>query len=337
MTAPTFLSLFSGIGGLDLGLERAGWRCVGQVEIDDYCSAVLARHWPDVPRWRDLREVNTDDLPRATLIAAGFPCQPVSDAGKRQAQEDPRWLWPEAARVVRDLRPRWVLLENVPGLFARGMGDVLGDLAAIGYDAEWSCVSARDVGAPHLRARVLIVAYPDSDGLSRVEAGDRSNGRLDVPSWYDPARRGPALADPDIEGRHLRPGSRRVGGGLPEPPDSRPLADPEGARGERRRRRDHDGPGPPLRPERQDRHGRRDRDAQPRLGRGAHGLPARLDSHRWPAPPGEPAHQWEPPRTIPSEPNRNARLRGLGNAVVVQVAEYAGRLILAAHLEAEAC
>jgi DNA (cytosine-5)-methyltransferase 1 len=162
VTRPTFLSLFSGIGGLDLGLERAGWGCVGQVEIDPFCQRVLARHWPDVPRWGDIREVDPDDLPRADLIAGGFPCQPVSSAGKRLAQDDPRWLWPQAARLVRHLRPRWLLLENVSGLLVRGMGDVLDELAASGYDAEWDCIPASAVGAPHRRDRVWIVAYPDS-------------------------------------------------------------------------------------------------------------------------------------------------------------------------------
>ena len=101
----TFGSLFAGIGGLDLGLERAGWRCRWQVELDPFCERVLAKHWPDVRRYGDIRSVGADLAP-VELICGGFPCQPVSHAGKRRAQADARWLWPEFARVVRAVRPR---------------------------------------------------------------------------------------------------------------------------------------------------------------------------------------------------------------------------------------
>jgi len=161
---PTFGSLFAGIGGLDLGLERAGWRCRWQVELDQFCQSVLARHWPTVARHGDVRSFPLPDTERVDLICGGFPCQPVSVAGKRLAQQDERWMWPEYARVVRALRPRYVLVENVPGLLIRGFGDVLGDLAACGYDAEWDCVGAADVGAPHRRDRVWILAYADGRG-----------------------------------------------------------------------------------------------------------------------------------------------------------------------------
>lgn len=156
----TFGSLFSGIGGIDLGLERAGMQCKWQVELDDYCLKVLAKHWPDVPRYGDIKELDPHDLAPVDLICGGFPCQPVSIAGKRLAQADERWLWPEFFRIVRTLRPRYVLVENVPGLLSAGMGDVLGDLAADGYDAEWDCILAAAVGASHLRCRVFVVAYP---------------------------------------------------------------------------------------------------------------------------------------------------------------------------------
>lgn len=167
MTRPTFLSLFSGIGGLDLGLEWAGWSCVGQVEIDPYCQRVLAKHWPDVPRWGDIKELDPDELPRADLVAGGFPCQPVSAAGQWFAQNDPRWLWPDFYRTIGVLRPRHVLVENVPGLLDRGMGDVIDGLATLGYDAEWSVVSACAVGAPHTRERLFILAYPPGERLER--------------------------------------------------------------------------------------------------------------------------------------------------------------------------
>lgn len=161
------LSLFSGIGGLELGLERAGMTTVGQVEIDPYCRRVLAKHWPEVPKHDDVRTavewwLGGDTRPTVDLVCGGFPCQPVSSAGLKRAQADHRWLWPAFAGVIRALRPRHVLVENVTGLFARGggMGDVLGDLATLGYDTEWDCIPAAFVGAPHIRARVFVVAHP---------------------------------------------------------------------------------------------------------------------------------------------------------------------------------
>ena len=157
----TFGSLFAGIGGIDLGLERAGWTCRWQVEWDEYCQHVLAHHWPDVPRYGDITAVDWSSVEPVDLIAGGFPCQPVSIAGRGRAQSDDRWLWPEFARAIRYLRPRYVLVENVRNLLAvndgAAFGEVLGDLAALGYDAEWDCIPAAAVGAPHVRDRVWIV------------------------------------------------------------------------------------------------------------------------------------------------------------------------------------
>ena len=160
-------SLFSGVGGLDLGLERTGMEIRWQVEVDPFCRAVLQKHWPNVPKYGDIRELRGDELEYVDLIAGGFPCQPVSVAGKKRGQEDERWLWPEFARIVRVVRPKYVLVENVPGLLVRGMGNVLGDLAALGYDAEWFVFPARAVGAAHLRERVFIFAHPPGPGLER--------------------------------------------------------------------------------------------------------------------------------------------------------------------------
>lgn len=156
-------SLFSGIGGIELGLEATGgFKTLWQIEIDPYASRVLARHWPDVARFRELRECGVHSLAPVDLICGGFPCTDISSAGRRAGmQGEQSGLWAEMARIVGELRPRYVLVENVADLLVRGMGRVLGDLAALGYDAEWSMLSAAAFGAPHLRERVWIVAYPD--------------------------------------------------------------------------------------------------------------------------------------------------------------------------------
>jgi len=155
--------LFAGIGGMSLGLERAGMEPAWFVEIDPFCQKVLKKHWPDVPIYGDVREVH--NLESVDLIAGGFPCQPVSRSGLRKAQDDERWLWPEFARVVREVGPRIVLVENTPGLLDVGMGDVLRDLADLGYNAEWNVLSADALGFPHRRDRVFLIAYPNQIGL----------------------------------------------------------------------------------------------------------------------------------------------------------------------------
>jgi DNA (cytosine-5)-methyltransferase 1 len=172
-------SLFSGIGGFDLGLERAGMQVRWQVEIDPFCTQVLAKHWPDVPRYGDITTLDFTEVDPVDLICGGFPCQPVSLAGKRQGQDDVRWLWPEFARAIRVVRPRYALMENVPGLLGLGMGDVLRDLSELGYDAEWQSIPAAAVGAPHLRWRVWILAYPEGDrrGSRRAWGFDASSER----------------------------------------------------------------------------------------------------------------------------------------------------------------
>jgi len=168
---PTFGSLFTGIGGIDFGLERAGWECRWQIEIDDFCQRILEKHWPNVKRYRDCRGINPKELEAVDLICGGFPCQSVSIAGKREGETDPRWLWPEFRRFIRGLRPQWILAENVPGLLSidsgRLFGGILKDLAEIGYDAEWEMLPAAAFGAPHLRYRVFIVAYTQSNRNNR--------------------------------------------------------------------------------------------------------------------------------------------------------------------------
>ena len=174
-------SLFSGIGGLELGLERAGMTVRWQVEIDPWCRQVLACHWPDATRYTDVRAIDWNEVQGVDVICGGFPCQPVSEAGSRRAQDDERWLWPEFARCIGVLRPRYVVVENVSGLLTanRGlaMGDVLGGLADLGYDAEWSVVTACSMGAPHTRERVFVVAYPHSGGQQASRVSGNRHGQ----------------------------------------------------------------------------------------------------------------------------------------------------------------
>lgn len=156
-------SLFSGIGGLELGLERAGMRVIWQSEIDPYACRVLAKHWPDVPNHGDITTIDWSTVERPDVICGGYPCQPFSYAGARGGATDRRHLWPYFLNAIRHLRPRFALLENVPGHLSLGFGRVLGDLAEIGYDAQWDCIPAAAVGAPHRRDRVFVVAHPNSE------------------------------------------------------------------------------------------------------------------------------------------------------------------------------
>lgn len=160
----TFGSLFAGIGGFDLGLERAGLVCSWQVEIDEFCRRVLAKHWPNVRRWDDVRTFPQSGDWGVDVIAGGLPCQDISSAGKRRGIEGERsGLWKEMLRIVRVLRPRFVVVENVAALRFRGLDTVLAGLAASGYDAEWDCIPAAAFGAPHRRDRVFILAYRDDE------------------------------------------------------------------------------------------------------------------------------------------------------------------------------
>jgi site-specific DNA-cytosine methylase len=187
-------SLFSGIGGIDLGLERAGMRVVWQSEIDPYASKVLARHWPDVPNLGDITKIDWSLVERPDVVAGGYPCQPFSLAGVRRGADDPRHLWPHFYRAIRHLRPRHALLENVPGHLSMGFGRVLGDLAEIGYDVEWCSIPAAAVGAPHLRWRLFAVAT-DARGVEHepgvtVDAVERS-GELVPDTERDELRQQP--------------------------------------------------------------------------------------------------------------------------------------------------
>ena len=302
-----FGSLFSGIGGLDLGLERAGMEVVWQSEVDPYCSQVLAKHWPHVPNLGDVTKVDWEHVERVDLICGGYPCQPFSLAGARRGHDDPRHLWPHFANALRVLRPRYALLENVPGHLSLGFGDVLGDLADLGYDAEWDCIPAAAVGAPHLRYRVFVVAHHDgtsSNGRSRGEAGrDEVHENVGVH-----ARRSCdgtcAVPDTDRDGvREQQVGIGRRGGSSVAVVDGTHgnVADTDSET----RRATWSAGQTVFRPGSLQRFGRcssggwGDWPVEPDVGRVAYGVPSRVD-----------------------------RLRGLGNAVVPQVAEWIGRQLL---------
>lgn len=188
----THLSLCSGIGGLDLAAEWAGFETVSQCEIDAYASKVLAKNFPGVPNLHDIRTVTNERLAELgirtpTVISAGFPCQPYSLAGKGLGDRDDRDLWGEVARVLGEIRPRWFVGENTPGLFARSnqryFRRVLNDLAALGYSVGWGIWGACDVGAPHKRQRVFIIANKISDATFKrfdsdeIQRGVPSQGR----------------------------------------------------------------------------------------------------------------------------------------------------------------
>jgi len=162
-------SLFSGIGGLDLGLERSGMNISWQCEKDPFCKKVLKKHWPEVDQYDDIRALDGKELPGVDVIAGGFPCQDISIAGPGHGiKEGTRsGLWWNMFQIICDIRPKYVILENVPMLTHRGMGEVLGALASIGYNAEWNIVSASGIGARHQRKRIFIVAYPISLGSQR--------------------------------------------------------------------------------------------------------------------------------------------------------------------------
>lgn len=167
------LDLFSGIGGFSLGLERSGgFKTVAFCEVEPFCTKILNKHWPEVPVYGDVRELTAERLAsdgiRVDAICGGFPCQDISLAGKGAGIEGERsGLWSEYARLIGELRPRYVFVENVAALLGRGLDRVLGDLAALGYDAEWHCIPAYTVGLPHHRSRVWIVA--DRDGLRELQ------------------------------------------------------------------------------------------------------------------------------------------------------------------------
>lgn len=313
----TLGSLFSGIGGLDLGLECALhdggfdvstlWQC----EADPWCRSILARHWPRAGRYDDVRAVGPD-APRVDVLCGGFPCQDVSYAGKGAGLAGERsGLWFEFARVVRDLRPRIVVVENVAALATRGLDAVLGSLSEAGYDAVWFDLRASDVGAPHRRERLFIVGWNVADAANRGDVRRERSARHDA------------------KGCDRR--DERHGSGCDDGVCSKHVADAEFSEG--RQRRDADVFGRRARDAEQTGVGGGDerfgdgRRAQSRLGRATDGLPRGLDAHRWPARPGEPQRADEAPRVTTEKARRSARLKALGNAVVPQVGYVVGCVV----------
>lgn len=227
------LDLFAGIGGFAYGLEKTGgFEAAAFCEIEPYARAVLRKHWPDVRIYDDVRSLTVDRLAAdgiaVDVITGGFPCQDISLAGKGAGLAGERsGLWHEFHRLIGEIRPRYAIIENVSALRSRGLEVVLGGLAALGYDAEWHCISAAAVGAPHIRDRLWIVAYPVGEQL-RLEPGRRcgqdgsgaplvaehgSHGNVAHPDSQPPFR--PAIAWQERDPWPPEPAVCRVADGVP--------------------------------------------------------------------------------------------------------------------------
>lgn len=209
------LDLFSGIGGFSLGLERAGMKTAAFCEIDEACHQVLRKHWPTTPIFSDVTNLSSKDLnEHIDVICGGFPCQDISLVGKGAGLAGERsGLWFQFHRLISELRPSWVIAENVSALRSRGLDAVLRSLAEIGYDAEWHCIPASALGAPHRRDRVWIVAYPSSQpGLQTTSIFDT------LGTGWDPredAGRGPWRKEPSGDWALPQPVSLRMDDGVP--------------------------------------------------------------------------------------------------------------------------
>ena len=295
MTKLRVLDLFSGIGGFSLGLERTGgFETAAFCEYEDFPRKVLAKHWPDVPCFPDVRELKGSDIDGPIdVICGGYPCQPFSTAGKRRGQEDDRHLWPEFSRLVAELRPAWVIGENVAGHISMGIDDVLSDLEGQGYAARPFVIPACSVDAPHRRDRVWTVAHATQ--LQRDGSAEyRQQGQRQV---QQSGKRGRAQLMADASGVNAQ-------GQQSSSADTQKRAQPrERSIGSRRY---GVGRGRP----------------EPGMGGMADGLPAGMDGPcRWL---GEP----DISRVAKGVKGRANRLKALGNAVVPQIPEMIGRAIL---------
>ena len=340
-----FGSLFSGIGGMDLGLERAGMECKWQVEIDDYCQRVLNKHWPDVRRYEDVKEIhgimahseseqrryqskNLADgsrregrgqpgsrsiderswqgicptcIPSVDLIAGGFPCQPHSVAGKRKGAEDDRNLWPEFIRIIREIKPKYVLAENVPGIITTYIDTVLSDLEGQGYACSTLNIPAIALDAPHRRERIFIVGYSEEfrrNETSTTQSGEHRQSTIAL------GRSSSFVADTDRTRKSQSKGNEQAQRGWSingcealADADQAGLSEPARGRIGSIRESQRQSQGSEL--GRGDTAPRTHWTVEPSVGRVAHGISSRVH-----------------------------RLRGLGNAVVPQVAEWIGKRIM---------
>ena len=354
-------SLFSGIGGIDLGLERAGMTVKWHSEIDPYACRVLKKHWPDVPNLGNIKEIDWAKVEPVDVIAGGYPCQPFSTAGKRQGDKDERHLWPYFLRAISELRPRFALLENVRGHLSMGFDRVLGDLAEIGYDAEWQIVSAASVGAPHRRDRIICVAYPSEQYSNGESDYTRNSTQPETVPQSGNGGRSTNVADADCcnpsdgrqcanvqsKGTSWRDDGSGSGSNIGQISLGSSFKDPsnvadtnsEGSQGSGRVQ------GRESQSCRFDILGTDTRwssevSDNERVGYGEHGIAtdiattSRIWRHDRNRTEGYVGWQWwetEPDvgRVAHGIPSRVDRLRGLGNAVVPQVAEYVGRMIMA--------
>ncbi len=303
----TFGSLFSGIGGMDLGLERAGMTCRWQVEWAEYPRRVLQKHWPNVKRYGDIRDVDGRNLEPVDLVCGGFPCEDISLASATSTGiiGERSGLWSEFARILQEVRPRFAFIENVPALRNRGLALVLQNLWALGFDAEWHCIPASALGAHHERDRIFIVAYTAGMFREAIILGEPYRDVQDVREDADTDSLGEySWSASAIEGREARPRSASLSAVTNltgERWADRPAGAIQAGRDTITRSLDANAYSEPL------------------VGAAI----ARGERSAWTVEPGV-------VRMVHGIPHRVDRIAGLGRVVVPQLAEWIGRRILAA-------
>lgn len=316
------LSLFSGVGGLDVAFEACGGNIIAFCEIDPFCQKVLKKHWPKVPCFVDIREVvGTHESFKDTaidIIYGGFPCQPFSVAGSKRGKEDNRYLWPEFSRLVSEIKPHWVVAENVPGILSLAADDICKDLECMGYEVGIWNFEALSVGAPHRRARIFFVAHAGRRMLQGGSVPGEVRGISEIGAAAGIERPGsPSLSDPDCEREQQQGGSfshcgRWAGDVRAEAPSNSNC-----------QRREVQRNGVPAEQKLCGTERRGGREPQPRMGGIAYGLSPWLDRY-W---------DWGIPKVAKGIPNRVSRLKALGNAVVPAQAVPIFRAIIEADKE----